>query len=594
MPNNLPLDDTHTLYLRTPDGEEYGPADIQTIRTWCQEGRIGPDQVASSNRQDWTPVTEIPELEFDWLLILADGTEAGPFHIAILEEQAREGNLPEGSYLRNRHTGEERPAETSDSADEPLLLPAAPTQEPPPIDHEEEAESVEIPSIPPTPTAEPPDDVPPPQDDQEQDDDIPLSIRLETVTQHATEAREQLSETRANLQAIRRDYTLLQDQNQHLQDTLATTEAERDAAEENLLVLQNQCAQNEAELDNLRAQLSQLQEQYEKIQLENQRQFETIDDLRASALTAEQKWKRELSVLQSEVEGKNRVLEDVASAIAQDPHVTPRTVEHPPKQQFPFNEQLRAATISAAEEQTETTPTRASRANPPPPVTTPPPRTTRTTKRTTLVAIILLILALTGWAIVSRINQRHTDSPRTTQPNTTENSTNAMAPLDPESEGNLILQPEQIRDNAQRNQTATIQNWPQIELQRASITQEDNAMQIIFDYGLFPSNTTLREEAREDLRNLARQLRNRIHDFSIIVEGHTDTVPVQPGDERIIDSFSLGMERAKAVKFFLSDEGNLPAGRIHTASAGQASPPYPNDTSANRARNRTVTISIIP
>ena len=119
-------------------------------------------------------------------------------------------------------------------------------------------------------------------------------------------------------------------------------------------------------------------------------------------------------------------------------------------------------------------------------------------------------------------------------------------------------------------------------------------MRITFDYGLFPSGTRLREEARQDLIQLAEQLHPQLAEFSVIVEGHTDTVPVRPDNERFIDNFSLGMARAEAVKHFLAKHGNMPAARIHTASAGHSSPPYPNDTRENRERNRTVVISIIP
>ena len=580
---------SNVFFLQTPDGEEYGPADLVTIQQWCQEGRIGPDQMISPDRIDWQPVTDIPELAFDWFIVLADGSEVGPFHLAMLEEQAQAGNLPDDCYFKHRHTQQIL------SLDD--LAAATPPEQPPsqenaeadirgsseaPVASDDASESAEAEtSAAPSPNAEDPED------------ELPLSLRLETVSQHAAEAREQLSATRATLQALRQDHTLLQDENQHLRERLTLLETEREEAENSLLKLQNQSAQNETELDNLRAQLAQMQEHYEKLQLENQRQFEQIDDLRAGALTSEQSWKRELSVLQSQMEAKNRVLTDVAAALAQDNIDIPRAPAPPeakPSAPEAFSQPRQQMVEQLPPSQRKALP----KAKPRAPLAPPPPRDTQFIKQVVVAAIIIFLVGLLGWGLFSIAMKAFTTlaSRREARPAPAETEYVVASPSDVEEA--LVLQPEQARARGRRSQNRTVRQWPSINLPRASITQEENAMRITFNYGLFPSGTRLREEARQDLVQLAEQLRPQLAEFSVIVEGHTDTIPVRPDNERFIDNFSLGLARAEAVKHFLAEAGNLPTARIHTASAGQSSPPYPNDTPENRERNRTVVISIIP
>lgn len=595
--NNPSIAEDQMLYLRTANGEEYGPADLATVREWCKEGRIGPDQVASVDQQQWISVTDFPELPFDWLLILADGTAAGPFPMAVLEEQ--EGNLPPDSICRNRHTGEERP--TSD-----LSMPEAvsPSYTDTPEDTlfaehsvSEETSAGNISGSDPDQPAEVPTEQDHPRQEKEEpessskEEDLPLSIRLETVSRHAAEAREQLTETRAALQGLRQEHTLLQDENQHLKETLAATESERDVAQQNLLEAENRTAQNEAELDNQRAQVTQLQEQYEKIQLENQRQFEQIDDLRASALTNEQAWKREMSILQAELESKDRVLAEIASVLGQELPPAPQSRPSTPAQPSSTNVDAPQPPPKAAGIMESPPPASPERPPKPPPVSSPPPPRKKKPNTAIAAALILLLIGLLAWGLFAMIFSAM--GTHDEQAETNNASRQEVAETQDETPENaLVLQPEQVRGQEQRNQTNTVQDWPEIHIPRATVTKDDLSLQLTFDYGLFRTNTSLREEAKEDLAALAEQLRGDIQRFSIIVEGHTDAIPVSPDNERFVDNFSLGMARAEAVKFFLSDDGNLPAGHIHTASAGQSSPPYPNDSSENRARNRTVTISI--
>ena len=582
-------------YLRTADGQEYGPADLEMIHQWCREGRIGPDQQLSTDQQDWQPVTEVPALEFDWLLVLEDGTEAGPFLLAMLEEELAAGNLPAGATFKHRDTQEIRHPQAPSQ-------PATPSE----IDTHELAESLqEDETVPPTTeeaqatsTAPRPDDTVPTATDPV--DEEPVSLRLEMLARHATDAREQLAQTRNNLQHLRTQYTLLQDQNQHLQERVAGAESERDTAEKNLLEMQNHAAQNAAELDNLRAQLAQMQEHYEKLQLENQHQFEQIDDLRAAALTAEQTFKRELSVLQTRLEAKSRIVEEVAEIILQDAPSKEQTNAtrsvQPPLAAAPRQGAQSPAAPASTLAQQPTLAAKPRRAPMIAPPEKPYPRLNWGVPAAILLMAILLFLL--GFGIVAAVSAWRSRTSSTVQHQTTppgRTDTIEVPAVPTVSEDALVLQPERSNQRATRNNQPPVpRNWPVLDLPGTVIVQEENVMRITFDEGVFISGTRLHDAARQNLLRLARQLSKQLGTFSVIVEGHTDTIPVRPDNEQFIDNFSLGLARAEIVKHFLSEEGSLPAARIHTASAGQSSPPYPNDTAENRARNRTVVLSIIP
>jgi len=588
--HNIPPDQ-QDYYLRTPDQQEYGPANLETIRQWCREGRITPDQQISADREQWQDVTTIPALEFDWLLVLEDGTEAGPFHRAILEEEWDAGNIPKEARFKHRHSEaifapEDLPpmpppaaADTAESAEQPLTSTGRPV----------ERCTEPVPSPASIATTEP-------AEQQKEEEESP-SLRMEILARHAAEAREQLALARDNLHTLRTRNTLLEDENLHLQERVTTADAERNAAEENLLDLQNQAAQNATELDNLRAQLEQMQEHYESLQLENQRQFEQIDDLRAKALTTEQSWKREFAVLESQLEGKNRIIAEVTNLLQQD---------------IPARSPVSEAPATAPPAPNPDPPTTRAHPNPVPQAQQPKTRPVALTTPGRALApwprwigfpgpwlALLLVLLIAAGIFTMMISawsaRRHPTiiSPAETLPAATTTSLVTTAPA--VAEETLVLQPEPAHQPPATNATAVPpRNWPSVDLPGLVVVREENAMRITFEDGLFVSGTRLQEKARQDLLQLARLLQPHIADFTLIAEGHTDAIPIRPGNEQFIDNYSLALARAETVKHFLADQGGLPSTRIHTASAGPSAPPYPNDTATNRARNRTVVLSLIP
>ncbi len=579
-------------YLRAADGQAYGPVDRETLLDWCREGRIEPQHALSHDQANWEPAEKWPELEMDWLLELADNEEVGPFHRAVLDELLASGQVPGPVALRNRVTGETIPL--APAPEPPEEEPDEPVEEPAEEPAEEEDTEGNTPDE--TQEQEPPSPPPASFPDSTDEDDLPTSTRLAVLAQHASTAREQLSTTRSELQQLRTAFTLLSDEKRHIEERLEAAESERAAAETMLLEQQSLTAQSSTEVENLKARLDQMQEHYERLQLENQRQFEQIDDMRAAALATEQSWKREWALLQAQLDAKTRILSELAEVLSQDDSLTlpvSRETMHAARSHVEERAESIAppATPLRTDAQGQHHPRQPDKASSPKDREPAPPYlhvpSSSRFRVPGLVALLLVLLAGAGF-LLRRGHQR--------QPDTTDAQVyDINAPLQT-SDDALTLQPEaSTHRHASRRATdaANLRAWPDLQLPHTSISVSGNTMRIIFPYGLFEAGTRLREAARSDLLALAGQLQGKLEGFTIIVEGHTDTTPVRSDSSRFVDNFALGMARAEAVKHYLAEQGNLPPAKIQTASAGQSSPPFPNDTDENRARNRTAIISIM-
>lgn len=78
--------------IRTDKGKTFGPASLETLRSWASDGRIAPTCEASQDGETWTPVTSLP-LDMDWIAEVSHATFYGPIHRNALEELARDGSL---------------------------------------------------------------------------------------------------------------------------------------------------------------------------------------------------------------------------------------------------------------------------------------------------------------------------------------------------------------------------------------------------------------------------------------------------------------------------------------------------------------------
>jgi len=608
-------------FLQGDDGTIYGPVDTATLKIWCLDGRIEPDNALSQDRKTWVDAASVDVLEMDWIARLEDGSRYGPFNLKIVPGLIENGLIPAAAILENRHTGEIRPATPRPAADDlfpdwnPTPVPQAREPKVPLMAGERPREPIggfagtsDAPPDEAFPDEGWPADEPvdiggtavseEPQADDGQDDEIPLSKRLEPLQRSATEARQQLVETRQAMQALRKAHTVLQDESQRLRDELAAAAKARQNGEQQLLEQQDRAAAAETEVENLKAQIDQMKDHYDRVQLENQNQFERIDSLQAAHLAHEQRFKRELADQRERADVKTELLAGTVQFLMRDSDVARRLKAVPVAAAADNQTEPLKATIRQLEQQLEHE-RRHARHPLPEPVAAP--------RRRPLSAILLFLagalLSAVSVAIIQKGCARPADDAAPPPSNAATGVVTAASETEAreftlETAGPLDLQPEasplpEASAEPVEEGTAIAIQWPALSLPSASILPSAQSLRIVFNEGLFSVSALLTPEAEKALKSVAEQLHGQLNGHQLIIEGHTDATPIASAGSRYVDNFALGMARAEAVKTFLAQTGKLPASSMRTSSAGDSAPPFPNESEADRKRNRTAVLTLV-
>jgi chemotaxis protein MotB len=126
------------------------------------------------------------------------------------------------------------------------------------------------------------------------------------------------------------------------------------------------------------------------------------------------------------------------------------------------------------------------------------------------------------------------------------------------------------------------------EIARVELTEQK--LKITFlEPVLFDSGTSdLKIESFPALHAIAKVLREVQN--SVVIEGHTDNVPVRG---RYKSNWELSTARAHSVLMFLLDEEKLPPERFSAMGHGEYRPVAPNDTPEHRAANRRIEINVL-
>ena len=110
---------------------------------------------------------------------------------------------------------------------------------------------------------------------------------------------------------------------------------------------------------------------------------------------------------------------------------------------------------------------------------------------------------------------------------------------------------------------------------------------------LFKSGSTkVDPKGQEALKKLATVLQEQ-KDVNVVVEGHTDNVPILRGTAGMADNWDLSALRATEIARLLATSGVTPA-RITASGRSQYVPLTANDTPANKAVNRRTEIILTP
>ena len=109
--------------------------------------------------------------------------------------------------------------------------------------------------------------------------------------------------------------------------------------------------------------------------------------------------------------------------------------------------------------------------------------------------------------------------------------------------------------------------------------------QFLFDSG----KAKIESRAFSLLKKLSSILREYPHD--ILVEGHTDNVPIHT--ERFPSNWELSLLRAVNVAKFFISVGEIYPGRLSCGGYGDCKPLFPNDHESGRKKNRRVEILLV-
>lgn len=106
-----------------------------------------------------------------------------------------------------------------------------------------------------------------------------------------------------------------------------------------------------------------------------------------------------------------------------------------------------------------------------------------------------------------------------------------------------------------------------------------------------PGSSVVSKEAKEVLAKVAKILEAK-PTLEILVEGHTDTDPIETGCVR--DNWDLSVKRAVNIVRVLQEDYNIDPARMSAAGRGEYVPVADNATREGRAENRRTRIVVLP
>lgn len=107
---------------------------------------------------------------------------------------------------------------------------------------------------------------------------------------------------------------------------------------------------------------------------------------------------------------------------------------------------------------------------------------------------------------------------------------------------------------------------------------------------LFRSGRARLESNAIDVLSVMGKLLAKLKQNDILIEGHTDNIPVKSGDYST--NWELSAARANSVVDYLAANFGIPQEKLVSAACGEYRPIAPNNTSEGRAKNRRIEIVV--
>lgn len=137
---------------------------------------------------------------------------------------------------------------------------------------------------------------------------------------------------------------------------------------------------------------------------------------------------------------------------------------------------------------------------------------------------------------------------------------------------------QQIKEMMEKGEMA---GQVEINKEGLKITLEEQGNLPFFESG----KAVLTDEMKENIEKIIPTLKKLSQDYEIIVEGHTDNVPIFT--QQFASNWELSTARATEVVKYLIEKGISPR-KISAIGYGEFRPVVPNDTPQNRQKNRRV------
>jgi chemotaxis protein MotB len=109
---------------------------------------------------------------------------------------------------------------------------------------------------------------------------------------------------------------------------------------------------------------------------------------------------------------------------------------------------------------------------------------------------------------------------------------------------------------------------------------------------LFKSGSAAVEAKGKEAIKLLAGVLNKNQDIDILIEGHTDNVPIKTAVYR--DNWDLSVARATSIVRILTDEYKITPTRLTASGKGEFWPRATNETAEGRASNRRTEIILSP
>jgi len=155
---------------------------------------------------------------------------------------------------------------------------------------------------------------------------------------------------------------------------------------------------------------------------------------------------------------------------------------------------------------------------------------------------------------------------------------------------NLIQSQRDVMFNLKNSIADALINYNTDEL--SVFTKNGNVYVSLAEKLLFKSGSDVVDpKGKEALKTLAEVL-NTTKDITVMIEGHTDNVPIKTSKHK--DNWDLSTARATAILRILSNDNGFDSNRITASGQGEFHPLQSNDTPEGRAANRRTEIILTP